>query len=141
MVKKLYRSCNDRILGGVAGGLAEYLEIDATLIRLIFGLAFISGFGFVAYPLAWIIIPLDPSCETQKTGTEEIKETAENFAKDTQKYRDDFRFWAGLIIIFFALSLLAQSLLGFGLWHNFWPIILVALGIVLIAGSMDKKRR
>lgn len=141
MTKKLYRSYDDRILGGVAGGLGEYLELDPTLIRLIFALAFMSGFGFIAYLFAWIIIPLDPSCDTQKTGVDEIKETAEKFAKDTERHSDNFRFWSGLIIVLFALSILAQNLLGFGLWHNFWPIILVALGIVLIAGSIDKKRR
>lgn len=68
--KKLYRSCKDKILGGVAGGLGEYFEIDPTLIRLVFALAFLSGFGFVAYLIAWIIIPLDPSCVVQKTGAE-----------------------------------------------------------------------
>lgn len=148
--KRLYRSCKDRVLGGVAGGLGEYFEIDSTLIRLIFALAFISGFGFVAYPLAWIIIPQDPSCDDKKTGADEIKEHAERVAdeirnatknnkRSTKKFGDDMRFWLGLAIIFFAASVLMENIFGFGLWHNFWPIILVALGVVLIAGSVERK--
>lgn len=148
--KKLYRSCKDRILGGVAGGIGEYFEVDSTLIRLVFALAFLSGFGFLAYILAWIIIPQDPGCEDKKTGAEEIKAHVERVADDirnasrengkTGKQRkDDFRFWLGLILVFFAVSLLMQNLFGFGLWHNFWPIILVALGVVLIAGSVEIK--
>lgn len=150
VTKKLYRSCKDRILGGVGGGLGEYLDVDPTLIRLAIALAFLSGIGLVAYLLAWIIIPLDPACETGKTGAEEIKEHAERVAEEIRNstkdnYRgslvrhDDFRFWFGLVIVFFAVSILLENLFGFGLWHNFWPIILVALGVVLIAGSIEKK--
>lgn len=57
-VKKLYRS-NNRIIGGVCAGIAEYLDIDPTVIRLlwvIFTLLSI-GVGIIAYIIAWIIIP------------------------------------------------------------------------------------
>jgi phage shock protein PspC (stress-responsive transcriptional regulator) len=51
------------MLGGVCGGLAEYFNIDVTLIRLIMVfLLFAGGIGFVAYVLAWVIIPLNPEC-------------------------------------------------------------------------------
>lgn len=138
--KKLYRSCDDVILGGVASGIAEYFEIDTTLIRLAFALAFISGFGFLAYLMAWVIIPQNPKCKNKKTGTEEIKEQAEKIASDIRK-RDhkDVRFWFGLTIVFFAISLLFKNIFGLALWHNFWPIVLVAVGIVLIFGSTGKK--
>jgi len=148
--KKLYRSCEERILGGVAGGLAEYFELDVTLIRLVIALAFLSGFGFVAYILAWIIIPENPSCKSSKTGADEIKEHAERVANDirnaagstkstAKSSKDDVRFWLGLVVLFFAVSLLFQNIFGFNLWHNFWPLLLVAAGFVLIASSMEKK--
>ncbi len=60
-VKRLYRSGNDRILGGVCGGLGEYFEIDPVLIRVLwvlFVLAF--GTGILAYLICWIIIPRNP---------------------------------------------------------------------------------
>ncbi len=61
VAKRLYRSGRERILGGVAGGIAEYLDVDPTLVRLawiILGLA--GGFGLLAYIIAWIIIPEEP---------------------------------------------------------------------------------
>lgn len=59
-MRKLYRSKNDRFLGGVCGGIAEYLDIDSTLIRLIFivGVVF-SGCGFLTYLLMYLIIPVE----------------------------------------------------------------------------------
>jgi phage shock protein C len=60
-VKRLYRSGNDRILGGVCGGIAEYLEVDPVIIRLIWIVgSLIYGAGVIAYIIAWIIIPRNP---------------------------------------------------------------------------------
>lgn len=60
MKKKLTRS-NDRMLCGVCGGIAEYFEVDASLIRLaaILGAAF-HGAGILAYIIAAIVIPKEP---------------------------------------------------------------------------------
>ncbi len=56
--KKLYRSKNNRVIGGVCGGIAEYVNTDPTLIRLLWVLAtLIWGAGLFAYIIAWIIIP------------------------------------------------------------------------------------
>jgi phage shock protein PspC (stress-responsive transcriptional regulator) len=61
-MKKLFRSKNDKILGGVCGGIAQTYGWDATLIRLAW--AFISlfsiGIGILLYIVAVIIIPKDP---------------------------------------------------------------------------------
>ena len=58
MAKKLYRSTTDKMLGGIAGGLAEYFDIDPTLIRLVWVLFFlVGGSGVLAYIIAWIIMP------------------------------------------------------------------------------------
>ena len=59
--KRLYRSREDRILGGVCGGLAEYLDADPSLIRLLWVLiALVWGLGILLYLAAWIIIPEKP---------------------------------------------------------------------------------
>lgn len=60
-MKRLYRSADDKILGGVCGGIGEYLKIDPVIIRIlwvIFALAY--GSGILAYIIAWIIIPKKP---------------------------------------------------------------------------------
>ncbi|MBE3519621.1 MAG: PspC domain-containing protein [Firmicutes bacterium] len=63
MSKRLYRSREDAILGGVAGGLAKYFGVDVVVVRLLIVLAaflFPTGSVIVAYIIAWLIIPLEP---------------------------------------------------------------------------------
>jgi phage shock protein PspC (stress-responsive transcriptional regulator) len=56
--RKLYRSANQRMLAGVCGGLAEYFNVDATLIRVLFlVLGVFGGSGLVIYLVMWIIVP------------------------------------------------------------------------------------
>lgn len=58
-MKQLFRSKNERMLGGVCGGLGEHLDIDPTVIRLIWAVITVLSFGtgIVIYILAWILIP------------------------------------------------------------------------------------
>jgi len=61
MSKKLYRSLNQKMLGGVCGGLAEYFDADVSLVRLIFvGLTLMSAVlpMLLFYIIAWIVIPV-----------------------------------------------------------------------------------
>ena len=61
-IKRLFRSRDERMLGGVCGGLAEYLHTDPTLIRVLFVLfAPAGGPGIIAYLIMWIVVPLEPS--------------------------------------------------------------------------------
>jgi phage shock protein C len=56
--RKLYRSRNQRMIAGVCGGLADYFNIDATLVRVLFLLlAVFGGTGLVIYLVMWIIVP------------------------------------------------------------------------------------
>jgi len=69
MAKKLHRSLNRRMLGGVCGGLGEYFEVDVSLVRLIFvGLALVTALipMVIFYLIAWIIIPVEPAAETKE---------------------------------------------------------------------------
>jgi phage shock protein C len=60
--KRLYRSRKDRILGGVCGGMGNYLNLDPVLVRVIWAaLLFAAGVGFLAYIIAWIIVPEEPA--------------------------------------------------------------------------------
>lgn len=61
-VKRLYRSGKDRIIAGVCGGIAEYFNVDPTVIRLLWVvLTLLSlGVGIIGYIIAWIIIPRNP---------------------------------------------------------------------------------
>lgn len=58
MEKKLYLSETDKKIGGVCGGIAEYFNIDSTLVRLAWVLfIFAGGSGLLAYLIAWMIMP------------------------------------------------------------------------------------
>ncbi len=58
--RKLYRSRKDKKLAGVAGGLAEFFNLDPTLIRVVFVvLALLGGTGVVLYLAMWIIVPTE----------------------------------------------------------------------------------
>lgn len=58
--KKLYRSRSNRMLCGVCGGIGEYFNIDATLVRLLFVLFGFTGTGILAYFVAAVIVPDTP---------------------------------------------------------------------------------
>jgi phage shock protein PspC (stress-responsive transcriptional regulator) len=58
--RKLYRSRTDRKLAGVCGGLAQYFNLDATLIRVLFIVLAVLGAGLVIYLAMWIIVPNEP---------------------------------------------------------------------------------
>ena len=61
MEKKLYRNTKNKMIAGVCSGLAEYLNIDPTIVRLIWALIALGGAGIIAYLIAAIIIPEKPS--------------------------------------------------------------------------------
>ena len=64
MQKKLYRSKSNRVLVGVCAGLAEYFEIDPTVVRVIWGVASVFAFaGVIAYVVCAFVIPEKPDGE------------------------------------------------------------------------------
>jgi phage shock protein PspC (stress-responsive transcriptional regulator) len=85
MAKKIYRSRKDKMIGGVCGGLAEYFDIDSTLVRLALLLLFFArGTGLLLYIIAWIVIPEKPS-ENGKIEYNQNKtdENVEEFSEDS----------------------------------------------------------
>jgi phage shock protein PspC (stress-responsive transcriptional regulator) len=59
--KKLYRSRTDKVFMGVCGGIAEYFDIDATIVRLIAVFLIVwGGVGLLAYIVAGLVIPEEP---------------------------------------------------------------------------------
>ena len=64
--RKLYRSADDRWLAGVCGGLANYFNLDPTLVRVIFVVLALVGLGgVILYLLMWVIVPPEPTEEEQ----------------------------------------------------------------------------
>lgn len=61
-MKKLYRSTSDKKIAGVCGGLAEYFNIDATIVRVIFVILLLPGGfpGLIPYVILWLVVPYKP---------------------------------------------------------------------------------
>ena len=89
--KKLYRDPDNSILGGVAGGIGAYLNIDPVWIRLIFVLLILAyGFIAVAYILLWIFVPRAETY-SQKLEMKGEKVTISNIEKNVKKEYEEVR--------------------------------------------------
>jgi phage shock protein C len=85
--RRLRRSRTDRMLGGVAGGLGEYLNIDPTIVRIVFVvLALLNGFGLLLYFVLWLLVPAadsvtaDPQAQVREN-LEDMRSAAESLVE------------------------------------------------------------
>lgn len=158
---KLHRSQTDKIIAGVCGGLAEYFEIDSTIIRLLFILVVaLGGSGILVYLVLWVLLPKSPSeslnlnGERLKDFAQELKERAQDLKKEfvkespkespraatreVRKRRSGLFGW--LLIILGALFLFNNFFpLSFGFYAvRYWPLLLVIIGLILISRANNK---
>jgi phage shock protein C len=60
MNKRLQRSRTEKMIGGVCGGLAEYFNVDPTIVRILWVLiTLLGGAGIILYVILWVIMPLE----------------------------------------------------------------------------------
>jgi phage shock protein C len=117
--KKLYRSQTDRMLAGVCGGIAEYLQIDSTLIRLLMLTSvFIGGVGLIIYLSAIILVPNHPEQEL-------VEEEKTDF--------DHKIIILGFIIVTIGFLLIFKGFPLVKIWYFFWQY---AWGLFLIIGGI-----
>ncbi len=65
MARRLYRSQTEKMIGGVCGGLAEVLDVDPTIVRVVFVLlALLGGHGLLLYLILWIVMPRQDQIKT-----------------------------------------------------------------------------
>lgn len=79
---RLTRSANDKIIGGVCSGLAQYFGIDAVIVRLIFvALVFAGGMSILLYPILWLIMPVSTTGQPSLTnGLQEMQQVGQHVA-------------------------------------------------------------
>lgn len=151
--KGLYRSRRDRILGGVAGGIAQSLNADPAIIRLIFAvLVIVGGGGLLLYLILWIAIPEEPfeyyqaAFNPENSPGSQPAEGGETAAPSPVVYparRNNGGLIVGLVLICLgALFLLDRFLPTIHLhFRDFWPIIIVVAGITLIVSSFAGRKK
>jgi len=137
--RNLRRSITNRMIGGVCGGLADYLEVDPTSIRLLFvAFAFVGGSGIILYLVLWMVMPEEISGTMPKGNgfSDSIGTFASNVKSNvsegvsTLSRRGRMLFASALILL--GGLWLAQNLFPQFSIRKFWPLVLVALGIWLI---------
>lgn len=126
--RRLTRS-RDRMLGGVAGGLAAYLDVDPTVVRVLIVIAtFVSGgAALLAYPIMWLLMPAAGS-EAPSTGGDASHVASASEARD----RTALLFGAALIAL--GGFLLLSEVVDLSRWVVFqlWPLVLIAAGAYLM---------
>jgi len=154
--KRLYRNTQDKKIGGVCSGLAEYFDIDTLLVRLIFVvLALAGGGGVLIYLVFWIIMPDKPVGFTQPLNNpvagdqhehQEKTETSwENPPKETPvkpevtDQRSKGSLIGALVLITLGVLFLADEFIPHISFGDFWPVILIVIGVGLLLNSMRKR--
>jgi phage shock protein C len=118
----LRRSRRDRMLGGVCGGIARYLDVDPVLLRVAaLALALSGGLGVLAYIVAWVVIP------------EADEDEPERSAPPAGRHTVAIAVGAALIGLG-ALLLLRQWIPWFGA-EMFWPLVVVAVGVFMLISA------
>ena len=154
--KRLYRSAKSKVFGGVAGGIAEYFDIDPIIIRLLFVIiAFAGGGGAIVYLILWIALPLEPiSPYTMNMGSGEPfnagnpdEQSASEFGTGTAnpfnipvKPENRNSLIGGVVLISIGLIFFANRFIPNINFHNLWPLVLVVIGGVLIATSLAERK-
>ena len=156
MGKRLYRSRSERMLFGVSGGMAEYFDVDPTLVRIAWVVVAIisAGVGFLAYLALAIIIPestarerpsgeeasnmegeegsaYDPVDSREEREMYETADAAAGVGRERVRRQRGIIFGVALIALgFFFLSVTLDLLTWFD-WR-FWPVALILLGVLLV---------
>ena len=130
---RLYRSTTNKVIGGVSGGLGDYLNIDPVIVRIVFVLlAIFGGSGVLVYIILWIVIPEQKYLfGTNINKDEKVEVDIESVINAKNKKRNSSLI-AGIVLIAFGLLILMDRLIPmYNLW-DFWPLLLVAAGVILI---------
>lgn len=162
MSKRLMISNTDKKIAGVCGGIAEYFDIDSTLVRLAWILfTFAGGAGFIGYIIAALIMPKPPVDYGLNKSTEEMKEdfvdleedqnqvhyseeyenTGKNEEKNGAKGNNGAQYIIGFILLFLGISLLSNQ---FFIWNIFSlrhlaSLSLIAVGVIVILKELQNR--
>jgi len=178
MSKKLYRSRDDRMIAGVCGGLADYFNVDSSLIRLAVLFIFLfQGVGLIVYIIAWLVMSEEPvkneyrmpddyyiedekkkekQNNNQGHAADNEQEENENYNQDAKKesekeYYQQYqernlknnnnkrRKLFAVIMILVGSIFLVDIWIPDLYWEKYWPLILIAAGVLMLKGDNDDR--
>jgi phage shock protein C len=152
---RLERSTSNRVIGGVCGGIAEYLAVDATLVRVVFVVtAFLTaGLGVLAYIVLLVLMPQPgqpapftsappPTTSADTTAPMDANSTPTTPAiaptpvdpavRAAEAERRRMAFGYLLIALGVAFLLSNAGVFRFVQWQFLWPLVLIGIGILFL---------
>ena len=149
MNRRLYRSHTESVLGGVAGGVAEYLDADPAIVRVIWAiLALVTGGVFlIIYIVMWVVVPYGPEpAGGAPEGSAADAAAAESVSPGTwnaqprPRRRSGGGSWIfGLILVGLGIYFLAREYYPAIHLDRLWPLGLVLLGLILLFGAIRRR--
>ena len=163
MSTRLRKSADDKVLFGVAGGLAEYFTIDSVLVRLAFILlTFAGGIGLLAYIALAFLMPKaqSQSSSPAQVVRENLEQMPGEVAQAARRVEETVRgsptqgsetaepseslrkargrgFFGLVLIVLGVLFLLANfGLFSWWNWSVWWPVVLILIGLAVLARRM-----
>ncbi|MCE6990338.1 PspC domain-containing protein [Dyadobacter sp. CY323] len=148
MEKKLHRIPDQAVFGGVASGIAQYLQIDVVIVRVLFVVMLFlpipPSFGWtgILYIILWAVLPTGPAGDIYTTPTDPLAKPTGPFSGEPffDKKRSDqtVMILGGVLVVFGAIMLLDDLPIWYEFKKYFWPIVFIAIGAFLILRQRDK---
>ena len=159
MTDRLYRSPDDRMLAGVAGGVAEMLDFDPSIIRIVWAVLIVltGGLALLVYIVMAIVVPerpigvsprgqggTDAAGREHRPGAPPIRRPARTPGRARRGDRSDATrggLVAGLVLIVIGAFFLVREFvpsIDLGFW---WPTVAIGLGVVLVVVALMPSRR
>jgi phage shock protein PspC (stress-responsive transcriptional regulator) len=149
------------MIAGVCGGLAEYFDVDPSLVRLIVILTvFLGGAGLVLYIMAWLIVPENPEHGTSASSSyeknqklkdeviQELRRVGSGLAEKLEDSMEDLEghperrsmVFLGLGLILVGAAFLFRRFIPWLELGELWPILLIAIGILLLVSAARREK-
>jgi phage shock protein C len=150
MNQRLYRSRSDRIIGGVAAGIADYVNADPALVRVVWAILVVvtGGVALVAYIVAWIVVPEAPATPIASAEpatdpvTGEVTPTPVSgvpASSDPSGSAGRAGVVVGIGLVLIGAWFLIRPYLPDIDWSLLWPLVLVGIGAVILFTSMRRR--
>ena len=147
MNRRLYRSRSDTVIGGVAAGLADYLNADPALVRIAWAILVVitGGAALIAYVVAWIVVPEEPDTPvaaaepTTDPVTGEVVTPASAPIVPAPRSGMSAGVVIGLGLVLIGVWFLVREFLPPIDWSLVWPLVLVGIGALVLFASMRRR--
>jgi phage shock protein PspC (stress-responsive transcriptional regulator) len=155
MNRRLYRSRTDTILGGVAAGVADYLNTDPALVRIAWAILvpLTGGAALIAYIVAWVVVPEEPvgasaappgdMSAAEETTDPVTGETIAPAASPSPAATRPLDARAGMVVgiglVLVGLWFLLREYLPELDWSLIWPLVVVGIGAAILVTSMRRR--